>query len=115
MRQVLARRRSAAEPGPGPAPETGPAGPAAQRARRRWLTVAAWAAAAAAVFACYLRVSQTYPGDSYGAVFTLRPGTCCTATCCCTAGGCPTCLLEQDAEAKQMQNMAMADPFEKCR
>ena len=68
MRQVLARRRSGAEQGP----ETGPADPATRRPRRRWLAVAAWAGAALVVFACYLRVSQTYSGDSYGAVFTLQ-------------------------------------------
>jgi hypothetical protein len=56
-----------------------PAGPglAAAPARRwrpgrRWLAGAAWAAAGLLVFACYLRVSQTEPGDSYGAVFTLQ-------------------------------------------
>ena len=40
--------------------------------RRRWLAGAAWVAAALLVFACYWRVSQTEPGDSYGAVFTLQ-------------------------------------------
>ncbi len=72
VRQVLGRRRSGAD---GHDPETGradPADPPARRPRRRWLAMAAWAAAAVVVFACYLRVSRTYPGDSYGAVFTLQ-------------------------------------------
>ena len=42
------------------------------RPGRRWLAGAAWVAAALLVFACYWRVSQTEPGDSYGAVFTLQ-------------------------------------------
>ena len=40
--------------------------------RWRWLAGLAWAGAALLVFAVYLRVSQTEPGDSYGAVFTLQ-------------------------------------------
>jgi len=78
VRQVLARRRSGTD---GHGPEPGPADPAARRPWRRWaarrprrrrLAAAAWALAAVAAFAIYLRVSQTYPGDSYGAVFTLQ-------------------------------------------
>ncbi len=42
------------------------------RVSRRWLAGLAWAGAALLVFAVYLRVSQTEPGDSYGAVFTLQ-------------------------------------------
>jgi hypothetical protein len=42
------------------------------RPARRWLAAAAWVAAALLVLACYWRVSQTEPGDSYGAVFTLQ-------------------------------------------
>ena len=58
-----------AEPAnPGPAA----ARPARWRPARRWLAAAGWAAAALLVFAVYLRVSQTEPGDSYGAVFTLQ-------------------------------------------
>jgi hypothetical protein len=53
-------------PGPVPAP------PARRRPGRRWLGGAAWAAGVVLVFACYWRVSQTEPGDSYGAVFTLQ-------------------------------------------
>ncbi len=53
-------------------PEPAAARPARWRPGRRWLAGAAWAAAALLVFACYLRVSQTEPGDSYGAVFTLQ-------------------------------------------
>jgi hypothetical protein len=51
-----------------------PAGPAAARWRpgRRWLAGAAWVAAVLLVSGCYWRVSQTEPGDSYGAVFTLQ-------------------------------------------
>src|ERR1039457_2141600 len=40
--------------------------------RRRWWVAAAWTVAPVALFFCYLRVSQTEPGDSYGAVFTLQ-------------------------------------------
>jgi hypothetical protein len=40
--------------------------------RRRWLLLLGWAAAAVALFLCYVRVSQTQPADSYGAVFTLQ-------------------------------------------
>lgn len=39
--------------------------------RRRWMPVV-WLLAPVALFFCYLRVSQTEPGDSYGAVFTLQ-------------------------------------------
>ncbi|HKB30977.1 MAG TPA: hypothetical protein VKD26_09080 [Streptosporangiaceae bacterium] len=39
---------------------------------RRPLVVAAWATVAVALSFCYLRVSQTEPADSYGAVFTLQ-------------------------------------------
>jgi hypothetical protein len=56
-----------------------PAGPglAARPARRwrlgrRWPAGLGWAAAALLAFAVYLRVSQTEPGDSYGAVSTLQ-------------------------------------------
>ncbi len=42
------------------------------RPGRRWLAGVGWAAAAVLAFAVYLRVSQTEPGDSYGAVFTLQ-------------------------------------------
>ncbi len=38
----------------------------------RWWEALGWAALAVALFCCYLRVSQTEPGDSYGAVFTLQ-------------------------------------------
>jgi hypothetical protein len=38
---------------------------------RRLLPVA-WSLAPVALFFCYLRVSQTYPSDSYGGVFTLQ-------------------------------------------
>jgi hypothetical protein len=63
-----------------PAPavaEPADAGPAAapptpRRPGRRWAAGLAWAGAALLVFAVYLRVSQTEPGDSYGAVFTLQ-------------------------------------------
>jgi hypothetical protein len=52
----------------------GPATPAPARRRpgRRWLAGLAWAGAAVLVSAICLRVSQTEPGDSYGAVFTLQ-------------------------------------------
>ncbi len=50
----------------------GPAAAARWRPGRRWLAGAAWMAGALLVFACYWRVSQTEPGDSYGAVFTLQ-------------------------------------------
>ena len=53
-----------------PAPAT--AAPGQRWPRRRWLASLAWAGAALLVFAVYLRVSQTEPGDSYGAVFTLQ-------------------------------------------
>jgi hypothetical protein len=42
------------------------------RSGHRWLVLAMWVVAPAALFLCYLRVSQTEPGDSYGAVFTLQ-------------------------------------------
>ncbi len=62
-----------AEPAePDPAGARAAAAPARRRPGRRWLAGAAWAVAAALVFAIYLRVSQTEPGDSYGAVFTLQ-------------------------------------------
>src|ERR1035438_3871239 len=38
----------------------------------RWRGAAGWAVTPVALFFCYLRVSQTEPGDSYGAVFTLQ-------------------------------------------
>ncbi len=68
MRDVLAQRRRAAPRARGDAVVPARAGPRG----RCWLVAAAWVAAAAACFALYLRVSQTYPGDSYGAVFTLQ-------------------------------------------
>ena len=40
--------------------------------RRRWLAAVALAAGTAGLYFCYLRVSQTYPGDSYGGIFTLQ-------------------------------------------
>src|ERR1035441_10927309 len=40
------------------------------RLGRRWLVPAMWVVVPVALFFCYLRVSQTEPGDSYGAVFT---------------------------------------------
>ena len=42
------------------------------RLGRRWLVPAMWVVVPVALFFCYLRVSQTEPGDSYGAVFTLQ-------------------------------------------
>jgi hypothetical protein len=53
-----------------PAPAAGPL--RARSARRRALVAGVCAAAAVASFLVYLRASQTYPGDSYGAVFTLQ-------------------------------------------
>ena len=44
----------------------------AGRRGRQWLVPAVWAVAPVALFFCYLRVSQTEPGDSYGAVFSLQ-------------------------------------------
>ncbi len=46
--------------------------PAPPAPGRRRLALRGWAAAGVALFFCYLRVSQTEPGDSYGAVFTLQ-------------------------------------------
>jgi hypothetical protein len=43
-----------------------------QPGRRRWWLPLVWLGAAVALFFVYLRVSQTEPGDSYGAVFTLQ-------------------------------------------
>ncbi len=54
------------------AAEPAAAAAAGWRPGRRWLAGGAWVAAALLVFACYWRVSQTEPGDSYGAVFTLQ-------------------------------------------
>jgi hypothetical protein len=53
-------------------PAAAPATAARWRPGRRWLAGAAWVTGALLVFACYWRVSQTEPGDSYGAVFTLQ-------------------------------------------
>ncbi len=57
---------------PEPAAAAAPATAARWRPGRRWLAGAAWVTGALLVFTCYWRVSQTEPGDSYGAVFTLQ-------------------------------------------
>ena len=43
-----------------------------RRRGRRWWVPLAWLGALVALFFVYLRVSQTEPGDSYGAIFTLQ-------------------------------------------
>jgi hypothetical protein len=49
-----------------------PSHQAPRKRLRRWWIPVVWALAPVALFFCYLRVSQTEPGDSYGAVFTLQ-------------------------------------------
>lgn len=49
-----------------------PADPGGTTGPRRWVRPVLWCAAAVAMFFVYHRVSQTYPSDSYGGVFTLQ-------------------------------------------